>query len=297
MIALTVDIFVGLVTHPRTRFPHATSDSGLGPAVAHALSAKGVSVRLEIHDEDSLTATDIDTSPAAIRAAIAREFSIERRWREYVSGRKASLGLRSILSARKMKRILQLAPPWSRSLKPNDAGPRALLRLANIEAAHLSLMRQAVTVKARWALILEDDASSLDPTEFAEELWNFIQRVETEEASLAMINLSESFSIDQLGISHLLVPIADQDFPWTVSSAARHVTNTVCAVLYEREFLTELTALLDDIPLEPVIPIDFKVNEALLRGKGHLSGETWVCSPAPLTQDSGVPSASTRFIG
>jgi len=62
-------------------------------------------------------------------------------------------------------------------------------------------------------------------------------------------------------------------------------------MLYRRPFLEHLRSTLALIPLSPVIPIDFKVNEALMRMAPVCpAGDAWLASPAPLTQRSGVPT-------
>jgi hypothetical protein len=112
-----------------------------------------------------------------------------------------------------------------------------------------------------------------------------------------MMNLSESFTPDELQIRHLLTPLVGTEGvpPWTLFSAERPVTNTVCAVLYRRDLLVRLRDALREIPLSPVIPIDFKVNEAVMRiADGMQPGDCWVASPAPIQQRSGVPAVSLR---
>lgn len=170
-------------------------------------------------------------------------------------------------------------------------GSRSLIRLANIELAHLAIMDEAISSEARWCVILEDDAQVNDPATFAAQLAGFIESVERARQDVSMMNLSESFTPQQLGITHMLQPL-DSTFTkdWSLFRSDRHVTNTVCAVLYRRDFLIDLRAQLAAIPLEPVIPIDFKINAAIMQSESTLPGETFVCSPAPIDQASGVPS-------
>ena len=74
-----------------------------------------------------------------------------------------------------------------------------------------------------------------------------------------------------------------------VLSGRLPVTNTVCAILYRTSFLRELLAVWAELPVEPVIPIDWKLNKALmmLHGRGLLpAGSAWNVEPAPIVQMS-----------
>ena len=108
--------------------------------------------------------------------------------------------------------------------------------------------------------------------------------------SVAYVNVSESFPLDALGIEHLLTPT---DVPWAgtanrgVLSASRPVTNTVCAILYRAQFARDLLAEFAQMPMTPVLPIDWKLNDALMRmnADGRLGpGSCWLVSPAPIDQ-------------
>jgi hypothetical protein len=71
--------------------------------------------------------------------------------------------------------------------------------------------------------------------------------------------------------------------------ASRPITNTVCAILYSREFLTTLVQELEALPMEPVLSIDWKLNVALMNlfESNKLDGfECWWVEPAPIKQMS-----------
>lgn len=165
-----------------------------------------------------------------------------------------------------------------------------LTRLANIELAHIAALRAAVESGAPWVLLLEDDARSDDPGRFAEELDAFTQAAR-DSGEPSMMNLSQSFTPRQLGISEFLTPVANVGQPpWHTYRADRAVTNTVCAVLYRADAATSVLRALTAIPLQPIIPIDFKLNDAILRMPRDSGLSCWVVSPAPLLQGSGVPA-------
>ena len=163
-----------------------------------------------------------------------------------------------------------------------------LKRLANIELAHLSLLQQALVSEAPWALILEDDALAIDPHETADALARFLAQY-TGESQPKYVNVSESFSANTLGIQGLGKQVGVWAEGAPLESMAKPVTNTVCAILYSRAFMLAVVDEFEAIPLKPVIPIDWKLNVAIMNlfEKGELSsGDCWQVDPAPFVQGS-----------
>lgn len=288
---MTPHLFIGLVTHERSRYADATSSSGLMLSVATAVAEAGVTVTTAVSDRDEYTEDLLPVSADVVRESIRAELAAELRWRAYLAGRPAGAGLKAFMALRRGYRTMKLAPPWRRGAAPADPGPRMVRRLVNIELSHLKLIDRAVASGASWCLLLEDDAWCGDPQAYAADLLRFIREAESRGAPLT-VNMSESFTLDDLGIRHLLTPVpADEAGPWPMLAAERPVTNTVCAVLYRGDFMARLHHELKQIPLAPVIPIDFKLNEALMRLAPSVEpGDFWVASPAPLSQRSGVPT-------
>ena len=73
------------------------------------------------------------------------------------------------------------------------------------------------------------------------------------------------------------------------------MTNTVCAILYRAAFVRDLLAAMDALPMEPVVPIDWKLNLALMRmfDDGRLvAGDCWQVEPGPIDQLSMRTEAS-----
>jgi hypothetical protein len=153
-------------------------------------------------------------------------------------------------------------------------------------------MRQAINVNSEWALIVEDDASTEDVEAFADQLIRFTAE-HAQQDKPKYVNVSESFNHAQLKSTHLLTRIdtwpLTTDSEGDVLSSRKPITNTVCAILYRTSFLVELVAEMDELPLSPVIPIDWKINRALMNlfAKGEIEdGDCWLISPAPLIQRS-----------
>ena len=286
---VTPDVFLGLVTHERSRFAEATHESGLLSSLSRELRNLDLDVRTGVSDQDSYSPDVLPLTRAVVKASIRGELNCEQRWRTYLSGRKPRLRTKGLMAARWAWRRAKYVPPWRRFDGAGDLGASMVRRLVNIELSHLRIMGQAVASGARWAILVEDDAAAPDTPVFARDIAEFIDAADKRRQPLTM-NLSESFTPRQLGIEHLLTPI-EEPGPWTMLAADRPVTNTVCAVLYRVDFLARLLTELQAIPLSPVIPIDFKVNEAMMRLAISMKpGDCWVASPAPLVQRSGVPN-------
>jgi hypothetical protein len=164
-------------------------------------------------------------------------------------------------------------------------------RLVNIEIAHTSLLRQAAHSGSEWTLIAEDDATSSDPSALAQLIGTFI-REKARNAQPKYVNISRSFNHRRLRVRDLLQPIETWGPPASniqAFQASRPITNTVCAILYRTDFLATLVQTMEAIPMEPVVPIDWKLNNAIMQlyDSGKLtSGDCWTLDPAPIAQSS-----------
>jgi hypothetical protein len=277
-------LFIGLVTHPRSRFPSARGADGLAANLAQRLTEASWQVTSRIEDDNRVGPADIDLSQARVRASIDLELETEADWLRFQRGGGGlPLQTRLALAGRKAFRRWK----YARSTH-QPSGKAMLLRLANIERAHLSLMEQAVSQECAWALILEDDAQSPDVDQLARDLARNIQ-IWTASTQPSYVNVSESFAVKDLQLSQSLTCEMSWNTDSNVLSATIPFTNTVCAVLYRREFLEQLLSQLESIPLEPVIPIDWKINRAIMEMSraGKIGpGDCYSLDPAPIVQGS-----------
>jgi hypothetical protein len=260
--------------------------------LAASLQERGLSCVVQINDQDLFTTDVLPLDRDQVLRSVAAELAVEEEWRRYLSPGASNLGLTTLMRIRRAYRTIRLAPPWKRSLDPDDRGIRMLRRLVNIELSHLDLMRHAVGVASDWALIVEDDAWTNDAPQLAQDLAQFME-ARGNEPQPAFVNVSESFGHGQLGTREHLRSVgtwgASAGLASEVLSASRPVTNTVCAILYRGAFLKDLVGELDAIPVSPVLPIDWKLNRAILTlfHAGRLGdGDCWTVSPAPLLQRS-----------
>jgi hypothetical protein len=287
---VAVDLFLGLVTHANSRYPDSSTDDGLVGTVARVLGVAGLSTRVQICAEDSYSPELLDIDRGEIARSIDAELDIEAQWRRYISPRTPKAAMTAFMSARRVYRRRRFLPPASQAVSPDSPGVRMVRRLVNIELSHLSLMRSAVDADAGWALIAEDDAACEDATALAGELMAFMAD-RSEEQQPKYVNVSRSFEEKRLRIDGLMSPVGawSDDSNVQIVQSSRPVTNTVCAVLYRGTFLADLVAEMDGIPLSPVLPIDWKLNKALLsmfRGGRLQAGDCWQLSPAPIIQRS-----------
>lgn len=281
-------VFLGLVTHRGSRFPESTGPDGLVHRLSRALTARGITSVVSIHDDDHFDPTVVSLTQEQVVASIKAELAVEQRWRVYVDPSVSRLALSAQMTARHAYRRARLAPPWRRDPSATPAGAQMLRRLVNIEHAHLHLMQRAFASGADWALIMEDDAQLSDQASFAQALASFMgERSESPQPSY--VNVSRSFDHDALGSNERLTTVGSWSESVAELSADRPLTNTVCAVLYRRRFLGLILDRLNEIPVAPVVPIDWKVNTALLsmHASGELgNGDCWFLDPAPIAQGS-----------
>lgn len=278
-------LFIGLVTHPNSRFPEASGPEGLAHRLTHEMKQRGWRVDFVCESRNRVDPDALDLSLRGIRSSIDQESASEYEWSLFQDPRRSLIALRMKLRAQRVLRKWRYA---RFSAQARDRGRRMVLRLANIECAHLALMDAALASNAQWALILEDDARSIDIPGLADDLSAHLAKW-VGELQPKYVNISESFSVTELGIRDVPAKAEDWNEHSSVLSAPTPYTNTVCAILYRREFLRDLHQELATIPLEPVIPIDWKLNRAImaLEAQGKLaSGDCYAIDPAPIIQGS-----------
>lgn len=281
-------VFVGLVTHPKSTYTASIGPDGLLTRLAKSLTTQDVLVRTSIHDQDLYVEHMLTLSQAEVVASINTELDVEEQWRRHVNQDASQIKLKIIMRLRRAYRRMRFAPPWNFTPAATRQGGAMLRRLVNIELAHMSLLRQAKEIEATWALILEDDAVIEDVEQFAADLAHFVSR-NTDEVQPKYVNVSRSFSASQLQIGNHLTFIGEWNSSVAELSARIPLSNTVCAILYRGSFLPTLIHALDLIPLSPVLPIDWKLNAALLdlSARSELGqGDCWFLNPAPIVQGS-----------
>jgi len=272
-------LFIGVVSYEGSKYPQAQGPEGLAAQLATALHERGRECTVVIDTSNRLNADQAPVSDADVQAALSAQVRLEGEWDRYI---RASHG--SSVRGRAHASLRWLRRGWQRLVSP---GTLMVERLLNIELAHQELLRQGIASHAPWIVILEDDAWSADIDDLADGLTDLLARAET---GVQFINLSESFDLSELGINHLL---GDSECSWhgsttrAVLSAQQPVTNTVCAIAYRSSFAEQLLAAYASMPMRPVVPIDWKLNQALMdmHASGSLgAGSCWWVVPGPIDQ-------------
>ena len=280
-------VFIGLVTHHASRFPGARGPQGLLATTEAVLTDRGISVQTEVHAENHFPELNIEIHAHEVHASIDAELATEASWRRYLEPHRSHRSTDLKLNARRWYRKFRESTYQIKG-QPGPHGPAGIQRLINIELAHIHLMQSARNAGSDWVLILEDDAATSSPMTFANDLADFVNQRNTLTRP-SYVNISRSFDSEDLHISHLLTPIEHWNPETLVFESSRPVTNTVCAVLYERGFLADLSDQLANIPLQPVLPIDWKINLALMEimaADSSVQPRCWLLDPAPVTQGS-----------
>lgn len=273
-------LFIGVVSHEGSRFAVSQSGEGLAHRLAGRCREAGLRVAVVVNTDDLHDPAVVAVTEATVQASLTEQLRLDRQWADYLD-RPRRLRWWGVHALRWIHRAGQ---------KVRSPGPAMITRLLNIELSHLDLLRAGLNDDADWLLILEDDASTSDLDDCAAGLAALM----TERASAAtpaFVNVSQSFALSELGIEHLLNPAPALTWhgaiPRTVLAASRPVTNTVCAILYRASFAQVLVTTLDGLPVEPVVPIDWKLNAALMRlfrDRQLASGDCWLVDPAPIEQ-------------
>jgi len=282
-------VFIGLITHSGTQYPESSAPQGLARSLGEDLAGRGLEVEVEVFAQDLWTPEILDTTPAVVRRSINAELEVEARWRVFHAASSLTPAARLILRLRKWNRLRRYIG-LGHSARNLRRGHMMIKRLVNIELAHLHLMQRAIDSGAGWALIIEDDAHGETRT-IADTLISLLSFGSQSEQP-KFVNLSRSFTEERLGISAGLTPLQiqrDSGEAMGFLSARKPVTNTVCAVLYRTDFLRSLMRHFARIPLDPVIPIDWKLNAALMEmyaAGDVVDGDSWLCQEAPIVQGS-----------
>lgn len=264
-------LFIGLVTHPRTRFPDSRGGDGLMAQLAGALEPLGISTTTQVEDRD-LAAGIPDLSAEDLADSQRYLLDVQRAWASYCSRGGAKL------------RLQQWVGAIRGSIEPATA--LQARRLLNIELAHVELMSASLSAGAEFTLIVEDDADCSDIGALARDLHSLLTR----SSAPYMAHVSTSFSPEELGIESIVDSVGRQ---WSNGGKElrlkRPVTNTVCTTVYRRDFLEALHKLWRAEPLLPVIPVDWRLNALLMRmhANGLLpEGYSSLVHPSPIIQRS-----------
>lgn len=147
------------------------------------------------------------------------------------------------------------------SLKYNLEYRRMISRQHNISEAHINQFSNSLVSNLTYSLILEDDFIVNKTYRLSETLSKIVKFMD-KSPDVKVLSISESFSPKLLGFSKVstYIPFEKLDF-YKLSTP---VTNTVSAMTYKTDFLNQLIPILKSYRKYKIIPIDHKLNMALV---------------------------------
>lgn len=263
-------LLVGVVTHPRSRYNADNAAGDFATSVADAVTSFGLPTSSLVSDRDDYDPERWPLARTELLESAWYQSRLEYRWRRYLdAGAGDTVGtIRDIglFGATAGRRTLEAAAGSVLQASDKRYGRTAARRLLNIDLSHLRVFDEAVECGASWVLVLEDDAWATSPEVAGHALVALIDLIDDRDVQFA--SLSTSLSHEQLGVTQLLHEQESLDLAdgrrLTILRADRPVTNTVCATLYRTSFAAEVAARIRSRGLVPVVPIDWRLNEALL---------------------------------
>lgn len=138
-----------------------------------------------------------------------------------------------------------------------------ILRQKNISEGHIQILKKLYKNNSDYILILEDDMYYTNPNELAKNIISVLKILENSK-NLKVINCSESFTEQQLGIKKIRLTMRNLDIPSIKVIQYKYpVINTACAIIYTRDICYDLISELEALKKYSFIPIDHKINISL----------------------------------
>lgn len=259
-------LFLGLVTHGGSQFNADGCAVAQLELIGQALTERGHRLGYLISDRDDFTDIHYDLDLSSRVSSAWSQAGLEHRWNAHVrdlsvgpssragvvaTGQWALSGIRRTLSAAGV-------PGMSR-----DMSRSGLVRLINIDLSHIRIWRSALDFDADITLVLEDDARLVGP-DGGKSLVKIMECLPSDGEVIAV--LASSFAASSLGVEDLI------ESAQPLSKDCAHVrvlesplTNTLCANAYSRDLIRSLVARITPDSLIPVHPIDWRVNQYLLK--------------------------------
>jgi hypothetical protein len=259
----TPKIFIGLVTHPHSRFNSKGQASQRIIELANALSQLGTNVVTLISDRNDFSSSGEVIGIADRVRSAWRQAQVEKAWDEYL---RESTG--SDFDARKHGGIFFSGMFVKRAIS-FLLNSSSLARLANIDFSHLRVLKEGVATGAEWVLIIEDDAQFAEPVGTADALRTVLDFLAGHSGNI-FINLSESMDAVQLKVDEIIsggnsvLALANDSELLEISPA---ISNTVCANIYSNDFARDFVSAIETQGIFPSVPIDWRLNQLIMEDR------------------------------
>jgi hypothetical protein len=256
-------IFIGLVTHPHSRFNSEGQSAQRINELANSLSQLGINVVTLMSDRNDFQSSgQVIGIGDRVRSAW-KQVHIEKAWDKYVS---ESTGSDSL--TRKRGAILFSGMFVKRAIS-YLFNSSSIARLANIDLSHLRVLKMGVASDADWVLIIEDDAQFSDPVKTAGVLRTVIEFLGHPARSI-FVNLSESIDIVELRVDGIIsggnsvLSLLNGSELLEISPA---ISNTACANMYSLDFASEFARAIEVQGILPSVPIDWRLNQLIMEAR------------------------------
>ena len=260
--------FCGVVTHPKSTYSTKDFEESFSQLSGPTIEG-GLDFRFKILSENHFGENEI-TSLGILVSSIYLKI-IECRWSRYLKNGSNSL-LGEIFQI--LKFLLLAFPRMVNPALRREERIKAL-RILNINWSHYRLLELGNSFDSSGLLILEDDALIPGKQGFIDLVTTLHQISLGIPNPLHFFDLSESYSLSDLGAAHLV----DEFFSITLDVNQKEhllqhmekaITNTVCSVFYSSAMAETLEVMLKrslSRKFERYIPVDWLINLYLMRLK------------------------------
>jgi len=259
----TPKIFIGLVTHPHSRFNSEGQSSQRIKELANSLSQLGINVDTLIRDRNDFQSSGRVIGIGDRVRSAWKQAQIEKAWDKYVWESPGSDSL-----TRKRGAIFFIGMFVKRAIS-YLFNSRSLARLANIDLSHLRVLKEGVASGADWVIIIEDDAQFADPVRTAGVLGTVLEFLGHPVRSI-FVNLSESIDTVELRVDGIVsagnpvLALANGSELLEISPA---ISNTVCANVYSLDFARDFASAIEVQGILPSVPIDWRLNQLIMEAR------------------------------
>ena len=256
-------IFIGLVTHPNSRFNSEGQSAQRINELANSLSQLGINVVTLISDRNDFQSSGRVIGLGDRVRSAWKQVHVEKAWDKYV---RESTGSGSL--NRKHGPIFFTAMFVKRAFS-YLFNSRPLARLANIDLSHLRVLNEGVASGANWVIIIEDDAQFADPVRTSSVLATVLEFLGQPTRSI-FVNLSESINTVELRVDGIVSggnPVLALTNESNLLEIFPAISNTVCANMYSLDFASEFARAIEVQGILPSVPIDWRLNQLIMEGR------------------------------
>ena len=284
-MSTTPDLFLGLVTHRNSTFNSSGEATRALDTLSLQLKELGLQVETLVSDRDDYTSENFPISRDSLALAAKAQSQLERDWRLFLISR-AGFAAPIRFAKQTATHVLYqvMLTKRLRGAKGASAAQaaKAYQRLINIDLSHRRILDEGLKSGASVIVVLEDDASELNVQQV--QVFADVIRLASDQG-VDFINLSESISLNDLGVTRILNrgEIMASVQGNQVIAMDTPVTNTVCANIYGSNFAALFAGYLSEDRLTPVIPIDWRLNQVLME---HPDTRCWWVRPGLFLQRS-----------